>query len=168
MSKELIGAQMTLEDKVKLYGEGISTLVGLLFKLKSKSSLIPLTDFTQALMEQIVLYSPVEDELNKVLEIISWNIEFLEYLISNCLPVDPFTTIYWLDNHNELQKSPPYVFIQEAPVTLKTYSFTPEEIGLNEVIPKLTEALESRDKETFAQMLKAITHINEELEMFKD
>lgn len=168
MSKELTETQMALKDKVKQYGEGISTLVGLLFKLKSKSSFIPLTDFTQALMEQVVLYSPVEDELNKVLEIISWNIEFLEYLISNCLPVDPSTTIYWLDNHNELQKSPPYIFIREAPVTLKAYSFKPAEIGLNEVMPKLTEALESGDKEAFAQMLKAITLINEELEMFKD
>lgn len=167
MSKELIGAQMTLEDKVKLYGEGISTLVGLLFKLKSKSSLIPLTDFTQTLLEQIVLYSPVEDELNKALEILSWNIKFLEYLITNRLPADPSTTIYWLDNHNKLQKSPPYVFIQEAPVTLEVYYFEPAELGLRKVMPKLTEALEKGDMETFAQMLKVVNHINEELEMVK-
>ena len=157
-----------IESKMKEYGKGVATLIAQLFTLKEKTFLPPLTDFTQALMAQIALYSPIEEELDKALEIISWNIKFLEYLIANGLSASSSTTIYWLDHHNELQKGTPYSFIQETPVTLEVYSTEPAEIGLKQVIPEMSKALESRDIDKFKQILKVFTHIIEHFDMFAE
>lgn len=39
-----------LENKIEEYSKRVATFVKLLFKLKDKSSFIPLNDFTQTLM----------------------------------------------------------------------------------------------------------------------
>ena len=59
-----------IESKIEEYSKKVATLVRLLFKLMDKSSFIPLNDFTQTLMTQIALYSPVEGGLDKTLEVI--------------------------------------------------------------------------------------------------